>query len=128
MAPLSLLLPLLALGNRVVMLPSPRDPQPAIGLALLLAGAGLPSGTVSVISGDRDALLPPLAAYDAVDAVWCFGTSELAAHAEGTAALSLKPVLARDGGRIDWTSREMDGSWLLHAAGRERSISLPTRP
>ncbi|WP_290689630.1 MULTISPECIES: aldehyde dehydrogenase family protein [unclassified Haematobacter] len=128
MAPLSLLLPLLARGNRVVMLPSPRDPQPAIGLALLLSAAGLPPGTVSVVSGNRDALLPPLAGHDAVDAVWCFGTSELAKVAEETASLSLKPVLARDGGRIEWSSREMEGGWLLHAARRERCISLPTRP
>ncbi|KFI32235.1 hypothetical protein CDV50_05705 [Haematobacter massiliensis] len=128
MAPLSLLLPLLVRGNRVVMLPSPRDPQPAIELALLLSAAGLPPGTLSVVSGDRDALLRPLAGHDAVDAVWCFATPELAAMAEETAALSLKPVLARDGGRIDWTSREMAGEWLLHAAQCERRISLPTRP
>ncbi|MEO1197814.1 MAG: aldehyde dehydrogenase family protein [Pseudomonadota bacterium] len=71
-APVNLVLqkvgPALAAGNAVVVKPAPSGTRVTLALAELMTGAGLPSGMMNVVTGDREAA-SALAAHADVDAV-----------------------------------------------------------
>jgi aldehyde dehydrogenase (NAD+) len=66
----ALLAPAIAMGNRVVAVPSPLQPLVAADLYQVFDTSDLPGGVVNLVSGDRDALADTLAAHAEVDAFW----------------------------------------------------------
>lgn len=88
---LRLAVPALALGNRVVVVPSVRQSLAAEALMTLLDAAALPAGTLNLVSGPADALADALAAHPEVDALWWPGaTAAQAGRVEALSASSLK--------------------------------------
>jgi len=75
----------IACGNTFVLKPSERDPSASILLAQLFEQAGLPSGVLNVVHGDREAVDALLAHRD-VAAVSFVGSTAVAEHVyrEGT--------------------------------------------
>jgi len=65
--------PPLVAGNTVVVLASETDPRSAVTFAECIAGAGLPRGTVNVLTGRRIELAPLLAKHPEVAALHTFG-------------------------------------------------------
>jgi len=65
-----LVAPLLAMGNTVVAIPSEAHPLVATDLYQVLETSDLPNGALNIITGLRADLIEPLAAHDAVDAIW----------------------------------------------------------
>ncbi|MCB0217553.1 MAG: aldehyde dehydrogenase family protein, partial [Chloroflexi bacterium] len=65
--------PLLATGNRVVLLPSEAAPLVATELYQVLDTSDLPAGVLNLITGSRAELAPVLADHDDVDALWLAG-------------------------------------------------------
>ncbi len=90
---LSLALPAIAKGNRVVLVPSQDNPLPALELAQVLGVSDVPGGVVNIISGPVADLSQTLAAHDDVAAIWCAEPSVQAA-VETASAGNLKPVWA----------------------------------
>ena len=88
---LSLVLPAIAMGNRVVALPAQGNPLPALELTQVFACSDIPGGVINTISGPLDDLAATLAAHDDVPALWC-AQPALAEMVERESAGNLKPV------------------------------------
>jgi aldehyde dehydrogenase (NAD+) len=67
---LALIAPAIAMGNRVVAVPSSRQPLIAAELYQVLDTSDVPAGVVNLVTGDPDTLADTLAAHADVDALW----------------------------------------------------------
>jgi aldehyde dehydrogenase (NAD+) len=67
----AMLAPAIAMGNRVVLVPSQRLPWIAADWMQVLETSDVPGGVVNLVTGHREELAPVLAAHADVDAVWC---------------------------------------------------------
>ncbi len=126
LALVSLTAPLLALGNRVVAVPSPRWPLAATDLYQVLDTSDLPGGALNLVTGARDPLARTLAGHDDVQALWYVGSAEGATEAERLAAGNLKPTWTNLGRRIDWfdDARAFGEPWLRRAH-RVKNVWVP---
>ncbi len=132
-SPLSALLglagPLLATGNRVVLVPSQTNPLVATDLYQVLETSDLPAGVLNLITGARADLAPVLADHDEVDALWfaadSVGDGALAAECERRSAGNLKQTWVLGPGR-DWHARDaaFERDRLRHAT-QVKNIWLP---
>ncbi len=119
----SLALPALAAGNRVVAVPSGAAPTPALELCRLFGTAGMPGGTVKVVPGPRDTLARTLARHDRVDAIWYVGPA--GAMIETESAGNLKPTWIEAEGARDWMGADGQGRGFLERGTRTKAIWLP---
>ena len=65
----SVIAPVIATGNTVVVIASERSPLPALSLGEVLATSDLPGGVVNVLSGRTAEIAAPLAAHQDVNAI-----------------------------------------------------------
>ena len=99
----SVLAPVLATGNTVVLLASETRPLPAITLAEVLATSDLPGGVVNLLTGRVAELAPVLAAHRDVDALDLAGApASLVAELERAAVTNVKRVLLPPASEPDW--------------------------
>lgn len=122
---LSTVLPAVAMGNRVVAVPSERHPLLATDLYQVLDTSDVPGGVINIVTGLRSELLAPLAGHDDVDAVWCFGTRAEATEVEKLSAGNMKRTWT------EWTLRDWEdplegegGEFLRHAT-QVKNIWVP---
>jgi aldehyde dehydrogenase (NAD+) len=126
LALMSLILPLIAVGNTVVAVPSPAHALIMQPLYQLFDTSDLPGGVVNLVAGDRDALAGVLAEHDAVDALWYHGSAEGAARVETLSAGNLKQVWTNGGLALDWADdRQASGRDWLDRATQVKTIWLP---
>ncbi|OBV39746.1 aldehyde dehydrogenase family protein [Janthinobacterium psychrotolerans] len=113
----SLVAPLLAMGNRVVVVPSARHALIATDFYQVLETSDLPGGVINIVTGAAATLLPTLAEHDDVDALWTFGDAALSATAERLSTGNLKRTLVDYGLATDWNDAlAAEGPvWLRHA-------------
>ncbi|RVU49853.1 aldehyde dehydrogenase family protein [Rubrivivax rivuli] len=83
----ALIAPAIAMGNRVVAVPSRRQPLVAAELYQVLDTSDVPGGVVNLVTGDADALAETLASHAEVDALWWPGAA--AAQCAKVEALSV---------------------------------------
>jgi len=122
----SLVAPAIALGNRVVVTPSPRQPLPALDLYQVLDTSDVPGGVVNIVTGDRDQLAAVLAKHDDVAAHWYFGSKEGCEIVEKESAGNLKPVWTSQGLARDWHDpAQGQGEEFLFHAVRHKAIWTP---
>lgn len=88
----------LACGNSFLLKPSEKDPSAAIFMAELLAEAGLPEGSFSVVHGDKEAV-DALLEHPEVDAVSFVGSTPIARYIYETATASGKRAQALGGAK-----------------------------
>ena len=74
---LSLVAPLIAMGNRVVAVPSERHPLAATDFYSVLETSDVPAGCRQYRHRDQCDLLKTLAEHDDVDALWVFGSEAI---------------------------------------------------
>jgi aldehyde dehydrogenase (NAD+) len=86
----SLLAPLVSMGNTVVAVPSEQHPLSATDLYQVLDTSDVPAGVVNIVTGARDPLAQVLAEHDAVDAVWYVGTPDGRKHVEAASIGNMK--------------------------------------
>ncbi|MDK1472691.1 aldehyde dehydrogenase family protein [Streptomyces sp. 549] len=107
----SVIAPVIATGNTVVVVPSEKAPLPALSLAEVLATSDVPGGVVNVLSGRAAELGAPLAAHSDVNALDLTGADgELARELEVSAADTLKRVLRPRA--QDWSADQGTGRLL----------------
>jgi aldehyde dehydrogenase (NAD+) len=121
----SLVLPAIAMGNRVVAVPSQTHPLAATDLYQVLDTSDVPGGVVNIVTGDRDALARTLAEHDDVDALWYFGTAAGAGLVEAASAGNLKQIWCEDGAARDWTTLQGQGRPFLTRATQVKNIWVP---
>ncbi|PMS21141.1 aldehyde dehydrogenase [Trinickia dabaoshanensis] len=125
LALISLVGPALALGNRVVVLPSESCPLMATDLYQVVETSDVPAGTLNIVTGARDALLPALAKHDDVDALWCFGLARHSMLVERESIGNLKRTFVDHGRRLDWFDRSAEGMTFLRHAAQVKNIWIP---
>lgn len=122
----SLLAPALAMGNRVVAVPSSRAPLAATDLYQVFETSDLPAGAVNIVTGVKSELAAVLAKHDAVQAMWYFGSKEGSEVVERESAGNLKATWVNFGARRDWYDLEQgEGREFLRHATRVKNIWVP---
>jgi aldehyde dehydrogenase (NAD+) len=121
----SLVLPAIAMGNRVVAVPSQTHPLAATDFYQLLDTSDVPGGVVNIVTGERDVLMKTLAGHDDVEAVWYFGTGAGAKMVEEISAGNLKQTWTEDGAARDWTGPRGQGRQFLFRATQVKNIWVP---
>jgi aldehyde dehydrogenase (NAD+) len=122
----STVLPLIAMGNTVIAIPSSGAPLAATDLYQVLDTSDLPGGVLNMVTGPRDELAPVLAAHDDVDGLWYFGSQEGSAEVERLAAGNMKRTWVDHGLAPDWTDpRQSEGEEFLERATQVKNIWIP---
>ncbi len=123
---LSLVLPAIAMGNRVVATPSPNQPLSACDLYQVFDTSDLPGGVVNIITGDRDSLADTLAKHDDIGAHWYFGSAEGSKNVEAVSSGNLKLTWVNNGLARDWLDPvQGQGGEFLFKATRVKNIWTP---
>jgi succinate-semialdehyde dehydrogenase/glutarate-semialdehyde dehydrogenase len=90
--------PALAAGCTIVIKPAPETPLTALALAALAERAGLPAGTLNVITGDAPQIGKAMCDHDAVQLVGFTGSGEVGKILMRQAAGKIKKVALELGG------------------------------
>ena len=123
---ISLLAPLIAMGNRVIAVPSERHPLAATDFYSVLETSDVPAGVVNIVTGDRQSLTKTLAEHDDVDALWVFGSEKASADAERLSASNLKRTLVDHGLATDWLDvQQAEGPLYLRHATQVKNVWIP---
>jgi aldehyde dehydrogenase (NAD+) len=123
---ISTVIPPVAMGNTVVVIPSERAPLLATDLYQVLDTSDLPGGVINIVTGHRDDLAPVLAAHDDVDGLWYFGSPEGAAEVERLSAGNMKRTWVGLDGARDWSSAEQgEGAEFLRQATQVKNVWVP---
>jgi len=122
----SLMAPAIAMGNRVVVVPSELHPLAAMDLYQIFNTSDLPGGVVNIVSGAKDELAKVLTDHYGVDSVWYHGTAEGSAMVEKASAASLKRTWVNDGKARDWLDRRQgEGREFLRHSTEVKNIWVP---
>ncbi|WP_373888481.1 aldehyde dehydrogenase family protein [Massilia genomosp. 1] len=124
---ISLVAPALALGNRVIAVPSEAYPLAATDLYQVLDTSDLPGGALNIITGSADELAKTLATHSDVDAVWRHdGSLEGCAEVERLSAESLKRTWVGGGKGRDWyDTKQAGGRAVLAHASQVKNVWIP---
>ncbi len=117
--------PAIAMGNRVVVLPSSRQALAATDFYQVLETSDVPDGVVNIVTGDRDALALELAKHEEVDGIWYFGGRDAAAKIEKASTGNLKQVWAETVQRDWYDARQGEGREFLSRAVQVKNIWVP---
>jgi len=123
---LSLVMPVLAVGNTVIAVPSETYPLIISDFYQLFDTSDMPGGAVNIVTGYVSQLLKTLAEHDDVDAIWCYGDEATAASAKAMSTGNLKQVWTNEGRTIDWFDPKVaEGRWFLEHATQVKNIWVP---
>jgi aldehyde dehydrogenase (NAD+) len=123
---LSLVLPLLAMGNCVVAVPSAAYPLIMGDLYQVFETSDIPNGVINMVTGRPAELMKVLAEHDDVASLWCYGDEGLCANAKRLSAGNLKQVWTNEGRQIDFFSPQYgEGRWYLEHACQVKNIWVP---
>ena len=124
---ISLVAPALALGNRVVAVPSEAYPLSATDLYQVLDTSDLPGGALNIVTGSADELARTLATHGDVDAVWRHdGSAEGCAEVERLSSETLKRTWVGGGKGRDWfDAKQACGRSVLQHASQVKNVWIP---
>ncbi len=123
---ISLVAPLIAMGNRVVAVPSERHPLAVTDFYQIIETSDVPAGVINIVTGAARDLTKTLTEHDDVDALWVFGTKENATLAEKLSVGNLKRLLVDHGLLTDWfDGQAAEGPILLRHAVQVKNIWIP---
>ncbi|WP_413869276.1 aldehyde dehydrogenase family protein [Albidovulum sp.] len=120
---LSLVLPAIAMGNRVVAIPAPSMPLAVTDLYQVFDASDLPGGVVNIVTGARDELAKVLAQHDDVAAMWYCGGPGGRAMVEAESAGNLKATWTF--ANRDWRGADGQGREFLLRATQVKNIWIP---
>jgi aldehyde dehydrogenase (NAD+) len=123
---ISLIAPSLALGNRLVVVPSWRFPLVVTDFYQVLDTSDVPGGAINLVTGDPDELGRVLAQHDDVAALWCIGSKELSEKIERDSSGNLKATWVNFGKPRDWfDGGQGQGIEYLRRAAQVKNIWVP---
>jgi aldehyde dehydrogenase (NAD+) len=119
----SMLMPAIAMGNRVVLVPSQTKPLIATDFYQVLDTSDVPAGVVNIVTGNRDELAKTLSEHDEVASLWYHGSAAGSAMVEKASAGNLKSTWVNYGKQTDWhTSASTE---YLRRATQVKNIWIP---
>ncbi len=123
----SLVVPAVARGNTVVVIPSEKHPLSATDFYQILDTSDVPPGVVNIVTGDRDHLSKTLVEHEDVDSMWYFGSAEGSYHVEYLSTVNMKRTWVSYGESRDWMDREQgEGEEFLHESTQVKNVWVPT--
>jgi aldehyde dehydrogenase (NAD+) len=124
---ISLVAPAIALGNRVVAVPSEAFPLSAIDLYQVLDTSDLPGGVLNIVTGSADELARTLATHGDIDAVWRHdGSAAGCAEVERLSSETLKRTWVGGGKGRDWFDpKQACGRAVLQHASQVKNVWIP---
>ncbi len=123
---ISLVAPLLAMGNRVVAVPSERYGLIATDFYQVLETSDLPAGALNIVTGRTADLAKTLADHDDVDMLWAFGPAEISKMAEARSVGNMKRTFVDNGRAVDWYDPKVaEGRHFLRNAVQVKNIWIP---
>jgi aldehyde dehydrogenase (NAD+) len=123
---ISLVMPAIAMGNRVVAVPSTLHPLAATDFYQILDTSDVPAGVVNIVTGAADELAKTLAEHDEVGAIWYFGSRAGSAAVERASAGNLKASWVGGGRKRAWLSaQDGQGREFLRRATQVKNIWIP---
>jgi aldehyde dehydrogenase (NAD+) len=126
LALVSLIAPLIVLGNRVVTIPSWRFPLLATDLYQVLDTSDVPAGVINLVTGHPDELAMVLAQHDDVAALWYVGSAKVSGLLERESAGNLKATWVNHGKRRNWFDDHQAQGWeYLRHAVQIKNIWVP---
>jgi aldehyde dehydrogenase (NAD+) len=108
-------IPAIALGNNVVVIPSETSPLLATDFYQILDTSDVPGGTVNIITGPKDALANEIAKHYDVEGIWYFGTEDGSRNIEALSSESMKRSWVSYGRHYDWLNNPLEKEFLKHA-------------
>ncbi len=120
----SLMAPAIAMGNRVVIIPSETAPLLATDFYQVLETSDVPAGVVNIVTGKRDDLVKVLAEHDQVEGIWYQGTTAGSEMVELASASNLKRTWVNYGKETNWLQQEV-GKRSLREACEVKNIWIP---
>ena len=120
----SLIAPAMAMGNRVILVPSAAYPLAATDLYQVLDTSDVPGGVVNIVTGTAQELGQTLAQHLDLDALWSFSGAVDAAKLEAASAGNLKRTWI-NATAPDWMSAEGEGRGFLGQATEVKTIWVP---
>jgi aldehyde dehydrogenase (NAD+) len=122
----SLLAPVIAMGNTTVIIPSTLFPLAATDFYQILETSDVPPGVVNIVTGDKQLLTKTLAEHDNVDSLWYFGSKEGSKFVEEASIGNLKQTWCTYGKLPTWTnSSQGEGTQFLRKAIQVKNIWVP---
>nr|WP_057923908.1 aldehyde dehydrogenase family protein [Burkholderia ambifaria] len=121
----SLIAPALAMGNRVVVVPSERCPLMATDFYQVVETSDVTAGALNIVTGEHAALAKTLAQHDDVDALWSFGGAALSTLVERESVGNLKRTFVDHGRVFDWYDASAEGLPFLRQAVQVKNIWIP---
>ncbi len=126
LAMISLAAPALAMGNRIVLVPSDAHPLSATDFYQILETSDVPGGVFNIVTGKQDELIKPLAEHDDVKSIWYVGTEEGCAIVEQASAGNMKLTCTDHGKKRDGFDLEQaEGKEFLRHATQIKNIWIP---
>jgi aldehyde dehydrogenase (NAD+) len=123
---MSLVMPAIAMGNRVVVVPSTRQPLAATDFYQVLETSDVPDGVVNIVTGEREELAKTLADHDEVASLWYHGSATGCAAVEKASAGNLKSTWTNQGKAFDWyNDAQGQGEDYLRHATQIKNIWIP---
>ena len=121
---ISLLAPAIAMGNRVIIIPSEVSPLIATDFYQVLETSDVPAGVVNIITGDKDSLIKVLAEHYQVESIWYHGSSHGCKMVELASAANLKRTWVNHGKEINWFEQGREKQ-ILREACEIKNIWVP---
>lgn len=123
---ISLAGPALAMGNRIVLIPSEKYPLTATDLYQVLDTSDIPAGAFNIVTGYREELAQTLAEHDDVKSVWYFGSKQGSALVEAASIGNMKRTWVNHGQFRNWFDQtQAEGREFLRHATQIKNIWIP---
>ncbi len=123
---ISLVMPAVAMGNRVIVTPSRSHALIATDLYQILDTSDVPAGVINIVTGEQDELAKTLAQHDDVAAMWYVGSKEGGTLVEKASSGNVKATWVNYGKQRDWLNdTQGQGREYLRRATQVKNIWIP---
>jgi aldehyde dehydrogenase (NAD+) len=123
---LSLVMPAVAMGNRVIVTPSRNHALIATDLYQILDTSDVPAGVINIVTGEQDELAKTLAQHDDIAAMWYVGSKEGSSLVEKASIGNVKATWVNYGKQRDWFDPlQSQGREYLRRATQIKNIWVP---
>jgi aldehyde dehydrogenase (NAD+) len=123
---ISTVMPAIAMGNRVVVVPSQHYALLATDFYQVLDTSDLPGGVINIVTGDQEVLAEVLAKHYDIEGMWYWGSRQGSRMVETEAAATMKRTWVNYGLYHDWEDDEQGQSAsFLRKATEIKNIWIP---
>ena len=121
-----MLLPAIAMGNSVVLVPSRPFALVATDFYQVLETSDVPSGVVNIVTGDSAKLGTVLAKHDDVAGLWVAGTKTECTEACKLSTGNMKIIWTNNGKQLDWfDNQQSEGRDWMRRASQVKNVWIP---